>query len=135
MSEALAKVMRAKKGEQREPPQSEQRALENLRQEAKDAGATLANNGEGGLPSSLVLGVMRRDGFRCKRCSSQENLTVHHKGHLENPASRWLRKKGRSNDENNIVTLCAGPRKDGSPGCHDDIHEEDRKAGPAEKGE
>jgi len=125
MSEALAKVMRAKKGEQREPPQSEQRALENLRQEAKDAGATLANNGEGGLPSSLVLGTMRRDEWKCKKCGRQADLSVHHKGHLENPVSRWLKKKGKSNDENNITTICAN--------CHDDIHNEDRERGEGEE--
>ena len=118
MSEALAKVMRAKKGEQ---PQSERRALENLRQEAKEAGASLQSDGEGGLPSSLVLGVMRRDEYKCKRCGKRENLSVHHKGHLENPVSRWLKKKGKSNDENNIVTICGA--------CHDAIHNEDRAEG------
>jgi hypothetical protein len=122
MANAAKRFMHGK-GEQK--PEGEQRALDKIRSEAKKAGATLHNNGEGGLPSSLVLGVFRRDNWRCKRCGSQENLTIHHKGHLENPVSRWLKKKGKSNDPNNLVTMCA-EKPDGSPGCHDDIHEEDR---------
>ena len=43
----------------------ERLALKKMRREAKAAGATLENNGEGGLAPSLVLGIMRRDHFRC----------------------------------------------------------------------
>lgn len=94
-------------------------ALNKLRKEAKEKGATLATNGEGGLPSSQVLGVMRRDGYKCKRCGKKENLSIHHKGHLLNPASKWLVKKATSNDSNNLVTICEE--------CHDAIHKDDRK--------
>jgi len=98
-------------------PQDEQNALRKMRQEAKAVGATLHDNGEGGLSASLVLGIMRRDRYKCHRCGTRKDLNVHHKGHLKNPASRWLAKKGRDNDPNNIVTLCKT--------CHDEIHVED----------
>ncbi len=99
----------------------EKLALKKLRREAKRAGATLESGGEGGLPSSLVLGVMRRDRYRCKTCGGQKHLSLHHKGGLEHPGSKWLAKKGHSNDPNNIVTTC----KD----CHDNIHNKDRAKG------
>jgi 5-methylcytosine-specific restriction endonuclease McrA len=123
MSDALAKVERQRRREEpREKlPAQERYALKKLQREAKDAGAELASNGEGGLPPSLVLGVMRRDGYRCKGCGEQKMLGVHHKGHLENPPSKWLAAKGRANDPNNIVTLCTS--------CHDRVHERDREAG------
>jgi 5-methylcytosine-specific restriction endonuclease McrA len=104
-----------------EMTKDERGALRNMRKEAKLRGATLHDNGEGGLPSSLVLGVMRRDKYKCKRCGTRKDLTMHHKGHLKNPTSRWLAKKGRESDPNNIVTLCVN--------CHDAIHQEDEKEG------
>ena len=45
---------------------AERSALRTMRREARAAGALLANRGRGGLSPSLVLGVMRRDGFTCK---------------------------------------------------------------------
>ncbi len=120
MGEALAKLMKRSEPEEREELSAqESNALENMRSEAKRSGATLLNNGEGGLSPSLVLGVMRRDRYECKRCGKKKNLTLHHKGHLQNPVSKWLSKKGHSNDPNNLVVVCGE--------CHDGIHEEDRK--------
>ncbi len=127
MSEAVARFVKtrraADKGRQREhqrPPQ-EKRALELLRKEADKYGAELENDGEGGLPASLVLRVMRRDKYRCKRCGRRRgaDITVHHVGGIVE--SEWLSNKGHSNDPNNIVTLCAK--------CHDSLHEEARKKG------
>lgn len=125
MSRALASLARAKGDRKKERlPDDERRALEKTKAEAKRAGASLSNPG-GGLRPSLVLGVFRRDGWRCKRCGGRENLGVHHKGGLKNPVSVWLQRKGRCNVMNNIVTLCE-KKLDGGPGCHDAVHEEDR---------
>jgi hypothetical protein len=103
----------------------ERRALHKLRMEAKRAGASLSSAGRGGLSPSLVLTIFRRDKYRCKVCGGDGKesggLQLHHKGNVENPASRWLAQKGRSNDPNNITTICAS--------CHDNIHDEDRAKG------
>jgi hypothetical protein len=125
MSDALAKVMRDKRREEpkQQLPAQEQAALDKMRTEAEENGATLASNGEGGLPPSLVLGVFRRDKWQCKGCGGSEMLSLHHKGHLEHPNSAWLKAKGKSNDPNNLVTLCDE--------CHDRVHQRDR----AEDGE
>ena len=111
----LSRVRGARKHEGLAP--DEVRALEKTQIEAKRAGATLKNVG-GGLRPSLALGIFRRDEWRCKKCGGRERLGIHHKGHLKNPVSRWLRSKGRSNAMNALVVTCAG--------CHDAIHEEDR---------
>jgi hypothetical protein len=100
-------------------PPGEERALKKLQQEAKANGATLATGGKGGLPPSLVLGVMRRDKFRCKSCGTKENLSLHHKGGIVR--SKWLSEMGHSNDPANIVTIC--------PKCHDREHEQARRDG------
>lgn len=123
MSDELASLMRLDRREQRKrehkaTPEEERKALKILNREARASGATLATGGKGGLPASLVLNVMRRDGYTCKKCGTKQGLIVHHKGGLENPTSLWLKKKAKSNDPNNIVTLCEA--------CHDDIHVEDR---------
>lgn len=123
MGKELAQLVRfdrriERKHEQSKRSPEERQALAILRREARHAGATLFTNGEGGLPPSLVLTVMRRDEYRCKKCGTQRNLIVHHKGGLQNPTSEWLEKKGKSNDTNNIVTLCEG--------CHNDIHVDDK---------
>lgn len=97
---------------------NDEAVLRRLRRDAASAGATLATGGKGGLPPTLVRDVMRRDEFRCKACGTNQKLIVHHKGGLEAPVSRWLATKGKSNDPNNIVTLCTT--------CHDSIHDEDR---------
>jgi 5-methylcytosine-specific restriction endonuclease McrA len=123
MSEVSANFVKARrragKGEQQRSP-GEQKALDTMRREADRWGVTLENDGEGGLPSSLVLRVMRRDKYRCKRHGGRDKpLTVHHKGGIIE--SKWLDTKGHQNDPNNIVTLCTD--------CHDDIHEKARKEG------
>jgi hypothetical protein len=129
MGDALAKIVQ---GEQRQSdrarqdalPPGERSALRTIRIEAKKAGSYLASGGKGGLPPSLVLGVFRRDKWRCKACGelgTRENggLSVHHKGGI--PESKWLQQKGHSNDPNNIVAICNN--------CHDRIHEEARDEG------
>ena len=122
MSRALADATRPQRIEKyRKTPAEERAALRTIRMEAAQNGATLHSDGEGGLPSTLVLGVFRRDKWRCKKCGGAHDLLVHHKAGLENPTSRWLQRKGKSNDPNNIVTLCDK--------CHDQIHDEDRARG------
>lgn len=98
---------------------AEQAALDRVQQEAAAAGATLLTGGKGGLPPSLVLGVMRRDRYRCKRCGGSEGLSMHHKGGVL--LSTWLKKKGHSMDMNNLATICGK--------CHDAIHEQARGEG------
>lgn len=105
-------------------PYAERRALANLRREARAAGAVLAFDGVGGLPSSLALGVFRRDGFQCKVHGDRgegENggIQLHHKSGVL--ASRWLENKGHSNELNNLVTVCTR--------AHDEIHRKARAEG------
>jgi len=107
------------RAKQDELPAPEAKALERVREEAAAKGATLLTNGKGGLPPSLVLGEMRRDEYRCKRCGGREGLSLHHKGGVV--ASRWLAKKGHSGDFNNVTTICGK--------CHDAIHQQARAAG------
>lgn len=126
MGDAAVRLKRAQdarngkgKDGKRELHPDEQRALDKLRREAKQRGATLHSDGEGGLPPSLALGVFRRDKFRCKRCGGKQDLSLHHKGGI--PASKWLVNKGHSNDPNNLVVICNH--------CHDAIHQEARDEG------
>lgn len=42
--------------------------------------------------------VLRRDGWQCQICGSRQNLQVHHK---------QLRSQQGSDDELNLITLCA----------------------------
>lgn len=115
---ALLTYMRSRRVEPDLPPE-ERAALARVKAEAAQAGAQLHSGGEGGLPPSLVLGVFRRDGWRCKRCSGADDLSIHHKGGVF--ASKWLRSKGHAPVMNNLVTICGG--------CHDAIHDEARAAG------
>lgn len=100
----------------------ERLALHRLRMEAKAAGTVLSSAGRGGLSPSLVLHVFRRDHYKCKVCGGngvgKGGVQIHHKGNLENPVSKWLEGKGRSNDPNNLVTICKA--------CHDNVHDDDR---------
>lgn len=98
---------------------AEAKALERVQAEAAAKGATLLTNGKGGLPPSIVLGVMRRDEYRCKRCGGREGLSIHHKGGVV--ASKWLSKKGHSMDFNNLTTICGK--------CHDAVHQQARDEG------
>lgn len=102
----------------------ERAALRKMRREAKAGGATLHNDGRGGLPPSRVLGVMRRDEWRCKKCGGNQRLSLHHKSeHMADPKararSRLLRREGRVDAASNLATICQS--------CHDAIHQEDRK--------
>lgn len=97
----------------------ERRALHLLRREAKAAGASLENRGRGGLSPSLVLHVMRRDGYACKLCEGREHaLTLHHKGGVVE--KRWVALRGPRNEPSSLLTVC-GP-------CHDRVHAEYREA-------
>jgi 5-methylcytosine-specific restriction endonuclease McrA len=49
--------------------------------------------------------VLRRDGWKCQICGSRQNLQVHHKE---------LRSQQGSDDELNLITLCAD--------CHEGLH-------------
>lgn len=113
-------------------PPGEEHALEVMRREAKANGVHLASGGVGGLPPSFVLGIFRRDGWRCKVHGDRgegecRGLTVHHKGGLVAPLTAWLRAKGKSRDRNNLVTVCTKG--------HDEIHDRDRAAAREEAGD
>jgi cytochrome c553 len=136
MSSHLAKWAKSDRGrggkpdkEEKKNSPDEQRALKTLQREAKQAGSDLATGGEGGLPPSTVLGVMRKANYECKACGrlgdmeTNGGLSIHHKSeHLENPKakarSQLLRSQGKKDAESNIVALCAH--------CHDAVHERDR---------
>lgn len=123
----MNKVQRYVKSRQDDRPQddglkpSEQMALDKIRSEAKQHKATLNSGGKGGLPPSLVLGVFRRDEWRCKLCGGNQDLSVHHKSGTKNLVTTALRKRGHTNDPNNLVTIC---NRD-----HDRIHNLDREVG------
>ena len=91
----------------------EKRALFKLQREARQSGATLHSKGEGGLPSSLVLGVMRRDKFACVECEGQQDLQVHHK-------TKEI-ERVKKNLPANILTICVA--------CHDRGHQKADKKG------
>jgi hypothetical protein len=99
----------------------EARALDRLRAEASAAGATLAKEGKGGLPSSIALGVFRRDEYRCKKCGGREALELHHKADLKHPPSLRLARMSVGLDPKTIVTCCER--------CHDRIHSADEAQG------
>lgn len=109
-------------------------ALKKIQSEARAAGSFLASGGKGGLDPSLVLGIMRRDKWRCKACGelgSHENggLSVHHKyQHLADPPEKkkglLANQQGRRNDPSQIAAICAR--------CHDKVHEKDRAQHPGE---
>jgi hypothetical protein len=103
------------------PDGGEARALERLRAEAAAAGATLAKEGKGGLPSSIALGVFRRDRYQCKKCGGREALELHHKADLKHPPSLRLARMSVGLDPKTIVVVCA---KD-----HDRIHSADEAQG------
>lgn len=121
LAKKLAKMdgKQRKKGHDWERHPEERRALRKLRTEARDKGATLASGGKGGLPPSMVLGVMRRDEFKCKKCGTQEDLTLHHNGGIV--ASKRLSRAGHTTKPSNISTLCTK--------CHDQMHEKAREEG------
>ena len=120
MSELVLRLVRAS-GRLLAAP--ERHALRVMRREARKHGATLARAGRGNLAPSRVLGVLRRDGYRCKVHGDRGEddfggLQVHHKSRLENPSER-MRKLRYSEDISVLVTVC---RK-----AHDEIHDRDRE--------
>lgn len=129
MGQAIAKLVKHDARVERDAKRAEQRsrvvssaevgALQKLRSEARSKGTVLANGGKGGLPSSLVLNVMRRDDYQCKMCGTRHNVSVHHKGGIVE--SRWLSRKGHSNVPNNLVSMCLK--------CHDIVHQKAKAAG------
>ena len=77
MSRALAKLARLKREQRLTRMSAEERdALERIEVEAAEAGAEFRYPAAARLRPSTVLGVLRRDGFRCKACGGQATLTV-----------------------------------------------------------
>lgn len=114
-----AKGIRRDRAKEKSLSPDEANTLKILRREAKKRGTSLATGGKGGLPPSLVLGVMRRDNFECKVCGSQEMISIHHKGGIL--SSPKMIRRGHSNQPNNLVTICVE--------CHDALHESARDDG------
>lgn len=119
MGEQAARYMSYRRKPERDVPVGEAKALDRMQAEAIEHGATLHSEGRGGLPASIVLGVLRRDEYRCHKCGGKEDLTMHHKADIF--ASDYLRRlhkvAGRT-DARNLVTLCQK--------CHDSVHEQAR---------
>lgn len=102
-----------------------------IQDEAKKAGATLANNGKGGLDPELALRVFQRDKFKCQvpGCTtSQVDVDLDHiGGHpleiKDDPdADKWLKEqaaKGKQDTEDGIHCLCMRH--------HNMVHDRERK--------
>lgn len=122
MGEQAARYMSYRRKPEKAEPVGEAKALDRMQAEAIEAGASLHSAGKGGLPASVVLGIFRRDGYRCKRCGAADDLTVHHKADiLASDYLRRLHKVAGRTDPKNLVTLCHS--------CHDSLHEESRREG------
>lgn len=90
--------------------------VKQIQEEAKKNGATLANDGKGGLDPKMALKVFQRDGWKCgvPNCTtSKENLDLDHiGGHplelKDDPeAYAWLKKESEK-----------GKQDDGGKGLH-----------------
>lgn len=122
MGEQAARYMSFRRKPERPVPAGESKALERIEVEALEHGATLHSQGRGGLPASVVLGILRRDEWHCHKCGSTQDLTIHHKADiLASPYLRQLHKVAGRTDPKNLVTLCHT--------CHDQIHQEARELG------
>jgi 5-methylcytosine-specific restriction endonuclease McrA len=93
--------------------------LEQTQAEAKRYGATLENDGHGGLDPKLAQKAFRKGGYKCARCGTRKNISLHHKGGIID--SEKLDEMGHENNVENIAVLC--------PKCHDFIHEKARERG------
>lgn len=117
----------------------ERMALKKMRREAKAAGATLENNGEGNLPPSFCLGIFRKGKWRCDNedCPAPQKLITldHISGHAEeiaaNPGARRRKdlKKGIAlghvNKPEAMHVLCSA--------CHDACHQRERAIDDGER--
>jgi hypothetical protein len=101
-----------------------------IRRMAKLAGATLANDGKGGLDPKLALEAFKRGKFRCSvpGCKTpKDKVDLDHIGghahELEDDpqAAAWLKaeaEKGKENTPEGLHTLCARH--------HDMVHQRER---------
>lgn len=101
-----------------------------IQREAKTAGATLKNDGKGGLDPNLALKVFRRDHFACgvpgcktpKESADIDHIGGHaHELEQDPKAAAWLKKqaeKGKENTLEGLHVLCARH--------HDMVHQRDR---------
>jgi hypothetical protein len=92
--------------------------VKQIQAEAKEAGATLANAGRGGLDPNLALEVFQRDEWTCSvpNCNTpKEDLDLDHiGGHAheleeDEEAAAWLQaeaKKGKQNNPDGLHVLC-----------------------------
>ena len=104
-----------------------------IQREAKTAGATLENDGKGGLDPRLALERFRAAGWRCgnKFCPTpKENLSLDHSsGHpreIFDSLKEWQNPKLRA-----AATTADGPKDDRFVTClctlcHDCVHERER---------
>ncbi len=93
--------------------------LEVTQAEARRYGATLENDGHGGLDPKLAQKVFRKFGYKCARCGTRKNISLHHKGGILD--SKKLDDMGHENTVRNLACLCAK--------CHDKIHDMAREKG------
>lgn len=124
MSEHLAKLAAAENGgrfadrvkkDHNDPKQK--KALRQIQKEAAAKGSFLTSGGKGGLDSRLVLSVMQRDHYRCKKCGKlgdkkNGGIGIHHLGGI--PETKELSKLGHKNLQKNLVAICRR--------CHDKLH-------------
>lgn len=113
-------------------PDGERKALAIMRREARAAKSLLSSNGKGGLPPSLVLGVLRRDHYRCQHCDElgaepNGGVGVHHKGGVRNAPTLRLARMGKRSVPENLEAICRR--------CHDGLHDEDREGARLRDGE
>ena len=112
---------------------SDAEVVATIQKEAKDAGATLANNGKGGLDPRLALERFRAAGWRCgnKFCPTpKEDLDLDHtSGHpkeIFESLKSWQNPKLRD-----AATEANGPKDDRFVSvlchlCHDSVHQRER---------
>lgn len=108
---ALRRKLAAKKKNE-----EDEKIVAQIQAEAKKNGATLANEGRGGLDPRMALKVFRRDGWKCgvpKCTTAKENIDLDHiGGHplelKDDPeAYEWLKKESEK-----------GKQDDGGKGLH-----------------
>ena len=122
MGELAARYMNYRRKPQPKQSAEEAKAYERIMGEAEKNGATLHSQGHGGLPSSVVLGIFRRDGWHCHKCGGKDDLSIHHKADiLASPYLRRLHKVASRTDPRNLVTVCNA--------CHDALHDQARADG------